>query len=94
MKHDTVLHTAAGALGKYASGCPQCEEDRLNTMPDVTPSALHEAADRCNDSHDHDELHAAGAALSGDPVWASSEPYIARWIHGLVELHGIPHEPS
>jgi hypothetical protein len=50
---------------------------------------FHEAADKTNDVHDHDELHAAGAVLAGDPIWAETDRYVKRWLDGLREMHSI-----
>lgn len=56
--------------------------------------AWHEAADRTNDSHDHDELHAAAQVLGSDPIWAESDRYVSRWLQGLRELHHLPSSPE
>lgn len=63
-------------------------------IPDwLTGSILHDAADRVDDSHDHDELHAAATVLASDPIWASTTPYVTRWLEGLSLLHeGVIHE--
>lgn len=84
-------------MKKTGDGAVEWESALLafaSVLPDVEARALHDAADETDDSHDHDELHAAGAVLESDPIWAATTPYIARWIAGLVELHGIPHESA
>lgn len=47
---------------------------------------LHEMADYVDDSHDHDELHAAASLIALVPKWRSKE-YIRRWIEELFKLH-------
>lgn len=47
---------------------------------------LHEMADYVDDSHDHDELHAAASLIALVPKWRSKE-YIRRWIDELLRLH-------
>ena len=53
-----------------------------------TGAALHAAADATNDATDHDELHAAGVIAEGGMHWG--DPYVTRWIAGLVERHQVP----
>ncbi len=52
-------------------------------MAELTGADFHAAADQTDDAADHDELHAAGAVMDGDSIWAYSDPYVRRWIDGL-----------
>lgn len=52
-----------------------------------TAAILNEAADRTNDSHDHDELHAAAFVV--DQVKRGESEYVDRWIAGLFDMQVV-----
>lgn len=59
---------------------------------ELSGELLRAAADETDDAHDHDELHAAAVIMESDPIWATSEPYVKRWLEGLVRAHKIDAE--
>lgn len=58
----------------------------------VTPAIFRLVADQANDAGDHDELHAAAEVLQSDAIWATSNPYVMRWLLGLKKRYGIEGE--
>jgi len=46
-------------------------------------------ADLVNDSHDHDELHAASIVVLNDLL--RDDHYVKRWLQGLMDLYSIGH---
>lgn len=58
-------------------------EDTTDLTPQRLSLLLHEVADMQNDARDHDEYHAAAVVSLQSP----SDPYVTRWIEGLLRAY-------